>query len=198
MAKTGWIWSSSGDLSINGDLVTLDVTGGSGEGSLILDLPSTAAPAFHYFEDSSNESSDHSLRLSLEILQIYRSSMVKSSPSEVPILVDVDEEALVVLRLENPGNGVDSYDLSHSVLLDQNISEDPGVIVSFSRDLVSLSAGSLTTVPITVILPEETPARVPVRILFVMQSLGDGSVSSEVEIVFEARQDPNGTSIHIS
>ena len=35
MAKTGWIWSSSGDLSINGDLVTLDVTGGSGEGSLI-------------------------------------------------------------------------------------------------------------------------------------------------------------------
>ena len=189
MAKTGWIWSSSGDLSINGDLVTLDVTGGSGEGSLILDLPSTAAPAFHYFEDSSNESSDHSLRLSLEILQIYRSSMVKSSPSEVPILVDVDEEALVVLRLENPGNGVDSYDLSHSVLLDQNISEDPGVIVSFSRDLVSLSAGSLTTVPITVILPEETPARVPLRILFVMQSLGDGSVSSEVEIVFEARQD---------
>ena len=67
--------------------------------------------------------------------------MITSSPSEAPILVDVDEEALIVLRLENPGNRVDSYDLSHSVLLDQNISEDPGVIVSFSRDLVSLSAG---------------------------------------------------------
>ena len=46
MAKTGWIWSSSGDLSINGDLVTLNVTGGSGEGSLILDLPSTVKASF--------------------------------------------------------------------------------------------------------------------------------------------------------
>ena len=189
MAKTGWIWSASGDLMINGDFVTMDVTSGTGEGTLSLDLPDSAAPAFHYFEDSSNESADHSLIFSLEVLQIYRSSMIVSAPSEQPLLVDVDEEALVVLRLENPGNGYDSYELGYSLIMDENISEDPGIIVSFSRDTVSLSAGSLTTVPITVVLPENTPARVPIRILFEMRSEGDIDSSSLVEIAFEARQD---------
>ena len=189
MAKTGWIWSASGDLSINGDFVSMNVSDGNGEGILGLNLPDNAAPAFHYFEESSNESSDHILRLSLEVLQIYRSSMIATSPSDQPLLVDVNEEALVILRLENPGNGEDSYGLSYSLIYDQNISEDPGITVSFSRDFVSLSAGSLTTVPITVTLPEETPARVPVRILFEMQSMGDDDISSQVEIVLEARQE---------
>ena len=189
MAKTGWSWTASGDLQINGDNLSMDVSSGSGMGFLSLSLPSNAAPAFHYFEDSSEESASHSLRLSIEILQIFRSSMVISSPSEQPFLVEVEDESLVVLRLENPGNGDDSFNLGYSLILDENITEDPGVDVSFSRDLVSLSAGSLTTVPVTVMLPENTPARVPLKISFSMQSEGDSSIMSTVEIIFEARQD---------
>ena len=189
MAKTGWSWTASGDLQINGDNLSMDVSEGSGMGFLSLSLPSNAAPAFHYFEDSSEESPSHSLRLSIEILQIFRSSMVISSPSEQPFLVEVEDESLVVLRLENPGNGDDSFNLGYSLTLDENITEDPGVDVSFSRDLVSLSAGSLTTVPVTVMIPENTPARVPLKISFSMQSVGDPTVLSDAEIVFEARQD---------
>ena len=189
MAKTGWIWSASGDLTINGNNITIDVSDGRGSGTLSLDLPNNAAPSFHYFEDTSDESVEHVLRLSIEVLQIYRSSIVVSSPTEQPFLVDVEYESLVVLRLENPGNGDDSFSLEYSVLLDDNITEDPGVIVSFSRNYVSLSAGSLTTVPITVLLPESTPARVPLVISFNMKSEGDNAVQSVVEIIFEARQD---------
>lgn len=189
MAKTGWTWTSSGDLQINGDNLSMNFSSGSGIGFLSLSLPSNAAPAFHYFEDSSEESASHSLRLSIEILQIFRSSMVISSPSEQPFLVEVEDESLVVLRLENPGNGDDSFNLGFSLVLDGNITEDPGIDVSFSRNRVSLSAGSLTTVPVTVMLPENTPARVPLKILFSMQSEGDLTISSTVEVVFEARQD---------
>ncbi len=189
MAKTGWSWDASGDLSINGDTLTMNISSGSGMGILSLDLPNDAAPAFHYFEGDSEESTSHSLRLSLEILQIFRSSMVISSPNDQPFLVEVDDESLVVLRLENPGNGDDSFSLDFSVILDENITEDPGVRVSFSREIVSLSAGSLTTVPVTVLLPENTPARVPLKVSFTMQSEGDSNVFSTVEIIFEARQD---------
>jgi hypothetical protein len=189
MAKTGWSWTASGDLGINGDNISMNVSNGGGGGVLTLNLPNNAAPGFHYFEDASDESSLHSLRLSIEILQIFRSSMVISSPAEQPFLVDVDDESLVVLRLENPGNGGDSFSLGYSVMLDENITLDPGVEVSFSRESVSLSAGSLTTVPVTVLLPESTPARVPLKISFSMQSEGDDDVFSTVEIVFEARQD---------
>ena len=189
MAKTGWSWTASGDLRINGDNLSMNVSNGGGSGYLSLNLPSNAPPAFHYFEDSSEESISHSLRLSIEILQIFRSSMVVSSPSEQPVLVEVEDESLVVLRLENSGNGDDSFNLGYSLILNDNITEDPGVDVSFSRDLVSLSAGSLTTVPVTVLLPENTPARVPMKISFSMQSVGDYTILSTVEIVFEARQD---------
>ena len=189
MAKTGWSWTASGDLSINGDNLSMNISSGSGVGILSLDLPNNAAPAFHYFEDNSEESVSHSLRLSLEILQIFRSSMVITSPNDQPFLVEVDDESLVVLRLENPGNGDDSFSLDFSVVLDENITEDPGVDVSFSRELVSLSAGSLTTVPVTVLLPENTPARVPLKVSFTMQSEGDSNAFSTVEIIFEARQD---------
>ena len=102
MAKTGWSWTASGDLQINGDNLSMNVSSGSGTGYLSLNLPSNAPPAFHYFEDSSEESVSHSLRLSIEILQIFRSSMVVSSPSEQPFLVEVEDESLVCLLYTSP------------------------------------------------------------------------------------------------
>ena len=89
-----------------------------------------------------------------------------------PYVVEVEESNLVVLKLENPGNGDDSYMLSHEILLDENMTSDPGIIVSFSSNPVHLGAGSLRTVPLSVKLPESTPARVPIAISFIMTSQG--------------------------
>ena len=95
----------------------------------------------------------------------------------------------MVLKLENPGNGDDSYMLSHEILLDENMTSDPGIIVSFSSNPVHLGAGSLRTVPLSVKLPESTPARVPIAISFIMTSQGNMSVYSHEVIIFEVRQD---------
>ena len=189
MAKTGWSWTASGDLQINGDNLSMDVLA-EVEWSFCPKIFQVMRPLhFTTSKDSSEESASHSLRLSIEILQIFRSSMVISSPSEQPFLVEVEDESLVVLRLENPGNGDDSFNLGYSLILDENITEDPGVDVSFSRELVSLSAGSLTTVPVTVMLPGILPPESTLKISFSMQSEGDSSIMSTVEIIFEARQD---------
>ena len=190
MAVQGWSWSASGDLSIVGDSLVMSGTPGSlASGTLTLDLPDGAFPAFHSFSDASDQSADHVIRLSLEVLQIHRASLVVTSPTEQPQVAEVGEEVLVMVRLENQGNGQDTYHLTHEIVLDENITEDPGVGVSFSNDMVSLGAGSLTNIPVTVALPPNTPAGAPVSIMFHMTSMGDQSVSDSDSVALEARQD---------
>ncbi|MGB1461445.1 MAG: CARDB domain-containing protein [Candidatus Thalassarchaeaceae archaeon] len=190
MAIQGWDWSGSGQVSVLGDLVS--ITGDSGTravGLLTLDLPEDARPSFHLFEDYDSEVSESPLSISIEVLQIHRAGMDVNSPTIQPYVVDVEESNLVVLKLENPGNGDDSYALSHEILLDENMTSDPGIEVSFSSNPVHLGAGSLRTVPLSVTLPESTPARVPIAVSFTMTSMGNDSVYSHEIIVFEVRQD---------
>tara|TARA_B100000530_G_scaffold188383_1_gene119508 strand:- start:8601 stop:14234 length:5634 start_codon:yes stop_codon:yes gene_type:complete len=190
MAMPGWSWAGTGDLSVSGDsIIMTGAPGGTSSGSIIASLPEDAPPAFHYFSDTSQESSEHHLIITLEVLQIFRTNVTVISPQEQPYLVEVEEGSLVVLRLENPGNGLDEYSLSYSVILDSNISSDPGVVVQFSIGQVELTPGSLTTIPVTVTLPESTPAGVPLWIEFTVSSMGDEGVSSSDMVALEARQD---------
>jgi len=185
-----WQWSASGSLSINGDDITMQgVPGSRVTGTLTLELPVDAPPAFHSFSDASSIGADHSLRLSVEVLQIHRASLTLISPTESPHLVEVEEPIPATVRLYNLGNGEDTYSMSYSLLLDENLSEDPGVQVTFSSDTVTLQAGSLRTLPVEVILPDTTPARTPVNIEITMTSNGDQSVTSSITLTLEARQD---------
>jgi hypothetical protein len=190
MAMQGWSWSGSGHLSVTGGIIALSGDSGSRiSGTLTLNLPEDARPSFHAFEDSGPTNSESPLSLSIEVLQIHRSGLEVNSPTTQPFVVNVGESNLVVLRLENPGNGDDSYSLSHSIVLDENITSDPGLEITFSSNPVQLGAGSLRTIPISVTLPEETPARVPISVLFTMTSEGNISVSEQEIVIFEVRQD---------
>ncbi|MEC7706388.1 MAG: CARDB domain-containing protein [Candidatus Thermoplasmatota archaeon] len=190
MAHQGWIWNASGGLSVEGDSIVMSgPIGSQASGYLHLDLPANSPPAFHPFSDASSESSSHILRISLEVLQIHRAAILVTSPTVQPLTVDVDEETLVMVRLENPGNGEDNYMLSHEVIIDQNITEDPGVIVSFSNDVVSLGAGSLTSIPVMITLPQTTPAGHPVAVSIIMTSQGDIGVDDSDTVLLQARQD---------
>ena len=190
MAMPGWSWIGTGDISVSGDMITMTgPSGGTSSGSLIANLPEDASPAFHYFSDTSQESTEHHLIITLEVLQIFRANLAVISPQDQPHVVDVEEGSLVVLRLENPGNGDDVYSLGYSVIIDSNISSDPGVVVEFSVGEVGLTSGSLTTIPVTVTLPESTPAGVPLWLEFTVMSQGDPGVSSSDTVALEARQD---------
>ena len=190
MAIQDWIWSGGGSLSINGDDITIQgIPGSRVSGMLSVELPVDAPPAFHSFSDSSSLGSDYSLRLSVEVLQIYRTSLTLVSPTESPHLAEVEESIPATVRLYNPGNGEDTYVMSYSVILDDNLTEDPGVEVTFSNSQVTLSAGSLRTLPVEIILPDTTPARTPVNIEIFMTSQGNSTISDSVILTLEARQD---------
>ena len=190
MSIDDWIWSGSGALSISGDDITMQgIPGSRVSGILSVELPMNAPPAFHSFSDPSSLGLDYSLRLSVEVLQIYRSSLTLVSPTESPHLVEVEESIPATVRLYNPGNGEDTYVMSYSLILDENLAEDPGILVTFSNSRVTLSSGSLRTLPVEIILPDSTPARNPVNIEIFMTSEGNSTISDSVIITLEARQD---------
>jgi uncharacterized membrane protein len=190
MVISGWSWSTGGDLTISGDSMMLTRSGSTRVyGSLTLELPPAASPAFHSFFDASEQSSEHSIDFSLEVLQIYRASLSVTSPVDQPHEVEVYEDVLVMLRLENQGNGEDNYQLSHQIILDSNLTEDPGITVSFSSEIVALGAGSLRTIPVIIVLPTATPAATPIQIQLEMTSIGNTSVDSSEIVLLEARQD---------
>lgn len=190
MGIEDWIWSASGSLSINGDDIAMQgIPGSRVVGTLSVELPVDAPPAFHTFSDSSSLGTDYSLRLSVEVLQIYRTSLTLVSPTESPHLVEVEESIPSTVRLYNPGNGEDTYTMSHAVMLNNDLPEDPGISVVFSSARVTLGAGSLRTLPVEIILPDTTPARTPVNIELFMTSEGNTTVFDSVILTLEARQD---------
>ena len=55
MGLEDWIWSASGSLSINGDDIAMQgIPGSRVVGTLSVELPVDAPPAFHTFSDSSS------------------------------------------------------------------------------------------------------------------------------------------------
>ncbi|MBD50815.1 MAG: hypothetical protein CMB08_02690 [Euryarchaeota archaeon] len=189
MQKQEWNWTTSGQISIIAN--TISITGSPGSrvsGSIYLELPDNAPPKFHQFHDT-DDSSNFNLKFSLEVLQIYRANLAVISPSEMPISAEIDEESVVMLRLENLGNGEDTYHLSHQLILNENITSDPGILVTFSNNPITLGAGSLRTIPITITIPESTPARVDIEIKIIMSSLGDLYVEDFEKIKLQAKQD---------
>ena len=189
MQKQEWNWTTSGQISIIAN--TISITGSPGSrvsGSIYLELPDNAPPKFHQFQDT-DDSSNFILKFSLEVLQIYRANLAIISPSEMPISAEIDEESVIILRLENLGNGEDSYQLSHQLVLNENITSDPGISVTFSNNPITLGAGSLRTIPITITIPESTPARVDIEIKIIMSSLGDSSVEDFKNLTLQAKQD---------
>ena len=186
----GWVWSVSGDLEIVDETLVLSRSGSSRVyGTIILNLPPDAPPSYHIFSDFSAQSSDHRLDFSLEVLQIYRADLTITSPLEQPHEVEVEEDILVMIKLENPGNGIDSFRLKSEIIIDSSINEDLDITISFTSNLVTLGSGSLQTIPVIVRLPEDTPATTPIQIRITMTSEGNQEVSDSEIIILSARQD---------
>lgn len=190
MIMPGWVWSSSGALSIDG--TTLRATGNSGarvSGSLILDMPYAAPPMLHTWMAHEANNSGCILSLSLQVLQIHRAVLEVTSPVIQPHRMDVGTQGTLMLRLLNPGNGPDAYDISWSVIANVNFSEDPGLQIQIPSPQYALGAGELRSVPVSITLPEEMSAAVVLILRFEMQSNGDLGVNSTTDILIEARQD---------
>ena len=194
LLKEGWVWSAEGDLQISAGILSTIAGPSPASGWLNLSIPGTTPPDIHVANISSAERENHDLNLSLHVLQVHRSDISLSQSLPEPWMVNVssnenDEGDRLILRLENPGNGLDSFLLAGEVVLDENHTSDPGVTFLISNPVRNLSAGAVVHVPVNVSLPPEIPARTPLQLRFTLTSLMLPSVSDSVDVTIQARPD---------
>ena len=189
MLNEGWIWSATGDLSINGTM--LEMSGQNGQ--LQLDLPLDSPPMRHYFNQSEQGLANSELSVSLHVLQVFRADAEVVTPSDGAVF-NVSERTKIILRLSNPGNGVDTFILSGNATAG-NLTESPNVVFedvdgnSLSTFPRTLGPGSFATIPVYATLPADVPARESFELVFDWTSIGDSSVTDKTNITIEARPD---------
>ena len=190
MVMTGWNWETNGALSIDG--TTLRATGNAGarvSGDLIVDMPFATPPMLHSWTTQEENNAGAVLSLSMQVLQIHRAELDVTSPVVQPHKMDVGVQETLMLRLSNPGNGPDAYDLSWTIVQNANFTEDPGLQIQFPSTQYALGAGELRSVPVSITLPTEMAAAVTMQLQFQMASQGDTGIVSTTDLFVEARQD---------
>ena len=190
MVMPDWTWETSGALSIDG--TTLVASGNAGarvSGTLIVDMPYATPPMLHTWTTEEATNTGATLSLSLQVLQIHRATIEVTSPSNQPHRMDVEVQETMMLRLSNPGNGPDAYDLSWTVVENANFSEDPGLEIQFPSTQYAIGAGELRSIPVSLTLPAEMAAAVTLHLQFHMASQGDIGVVATTDMLIEARQD---------
>jgi len=188
MFRPDWQWSAAGDLGIQGNDLLTTATGAS-EGWLNLSMPATASPQLHTFNMSDSGGGFNNLNLSLQVLQVHRAEVTLIEPTSQPWTITVGQEHTVVLRLNNPGNGADIYQLGAKMVANGNFTSDPGLSFNLYDPQKNIAAGGMQTVLVGITLPLDMPARSGLLLEIELLSLGNITISDTVNLIVEAEPD---------
>ena len=194
MIHSNWIWSASGDLTINGNTLEMDGVGNSeAVGTLSVILPVNALPARHTFQNSDSVSVDHDLLFTLQVVQVHRAEATILSPlpeiGEEIVSMNVSESQRILLRLENPGNGQDEYILSAVSIAGAGMTSAPEVEFQLYNPQRTLGALATTIATVDVTLSQEIPAQSPFQLAFTWQSIINETATATVYMDVEAEPD---------
>ena len=192
MLETDWMWTTNGDLSINGtNLVAQGTAGNVFTGELTLQLPPNAVPKRHTFAATDAADADAEFNISLHVLQIFRASVDVIEPTTTtpgqPISLNVSEAHRFLLSLENPGNGEDTFLLSAAA---RSVGEStaPEVLFTYYDPQKTLGALSTGIGTVDVVLSSEIPALTPFFLDFTWTSLGGENIHDVVSVEVQAAQ----------
>ncbi|MEJ6562356.1 MAG: CARDB domain-containing protein [Euryarchaeota archaeon] len=194
MVHTGWVWSSTGDLTVNG--TSLEITGtpnAPASGTLELSLPVNAVPQRHVFSQNEATKPHYELNISLHVLQVFRSAATVLDPlppaQSTVVSFNVSETEPILLRLENPGNGEDTFVLTGEALAGPTMSQPPTVEFTIYNPERTLGPLATTIATVDVLLSDDIPALSPFELVFTWTSQGDSSVASSASLMVQAEPD---------
>ena len=150
-------------------------------------------PQRHVFEAEESTEAFHQLNISLHVLQVFRSEAtildpLPTTPGEA-ISLTVNEIEPIILRLENPGNGEDTFILTARAIAGATMSTTPEVAFTVYNPERTLGALATTIATVDVVLSEEVPALVPFELEFTWTSQGEGNVAALVTMDVQAEPD---------
>ena len=194
MIHTGWQWTATGDVTVNG--TTLEMSGAPNavaSGTLHLNLPVNAVPQRHVFSVAESSEDHHQLNISLHVLQVFRSSASILEPLPITdggtVSLTVNQTQSILLRLENPGNGQDDFVLTGAALIGETMSEAPQVEFTIYNPQRTLGPLATTIATVDVVLAEDIPALVPFNLAFTWTSLGQENIASTALLQVQAEPD---------
>ena len=186
-----WQWNATSGANINNGI--LEITGASGTlaiASLEVYIPTDAPPQRLVFNTPENGPvNHHDFLLSVHVLQIHRSaiSIIDPAPSTEPAGFNVSIPHQLLIQLDNPGNGEDTYLLSGRVVPSEQIASDD-VQFTFFNPQRTLAPLATTIMPVEITLNPSIPAAEPFEIEFIWSSIVNESVSASTKLLVEAEQ----------
>ena len=186
-----WQWNTTSNAVINNGV--LEITGASGtvvKASMEVYIPTDAPPQRLVFNTAENAAlNHHDFMISVHVLQIHRSaiSIIDPLSSLEPSGFNVSIPHQLLIQLENPGNGEDTYLLSGSVVPSDEISSDD-VDFTFFNPQRTLAPLATTIMPVEITLDSSIPAAQPFEIEFTWASIINESVSASTTLLIQAEQ----------
>ncbi len=186
-----WQWNATSGANINNGI--LEISGASGTvtiASLEVYIPTDAPPQRLVFNTPENlPVNHHDFLLSVHVLQIHRSaiSIIDPAPSTQPAGFNVSIPHQLLIQLDNPGNGEDTYLLSGKVIPSEQIASDD-VQFTFFNPQRTLAPLATTIMPVEITLDSSIPAAEPFEIEFTWSSIINESVSASTTLLIEAEQ----------
>jgi len=186
-----WQWNATSGASVNNGI--LEISGTSGTivtASFEVYIPTNAPPQRLVFNTVENVPvQNHDFLLSIHVLQIHRSaiSIIDPLPVIEPTGFNVSTPHQLLIKLDNPGNGEDTYFLSAQVIHTDNISSDD-VQFTFFNPQRTLAPLATTIMPVEMVLDPSIPASESFEIEFTWSSIVNESVTASTKLLVEAEQ----------
>ena len=191
IALPNWNWNiTSGGTLQNG---ILTATGSSNSYHIVqleLYIPPNALPQRLTFEtEEQSQLANYDFDLSVHVLQIHRADLfvIDPQPSAEAAGYNVSMTHQLLIQLENPGNGEDSYEFTARVIPTENISSED-VVFTYYNPQRTLGPLATTIMPLDIQLSETLPAAEPFYLEFEWSSLINKSVSATTTLLIEAEQ----------
>ena len=191
IALPNWQWNvSSGGSIQNGVLTATGVSNSLHTVELEVYIPPNAPPQrleFNTQEDSS--ATNYDFDMSIQVLQIHRASLtvIDPQPSSESNGFNVSIPHQILIQLENPGNGHDTYKFEARVIPISGISTDD-VTFTYYNPQRSLGPLATTIMPLDIVLSETLPAAQPFTLEFEWASIINKSVVATTTLLIEAEQ----------
>ena len=127
--------------------------------------------------------------MSIHVLQIHRAglSVIDPQPSLEPHGFNVSTPHQLLIQLENPGNGEDTYEFTARVMTTETISSDD-VQFTYYNQIRTLGPLATTIMPLDIELSSTLPAAQPFYLEFEWASMVNKSVTATTTLLIEAEQ----------
>ena len=191
IALPNWQWNvTSGGSLQNGILSANGPSNSMHTVHLEVYIPTNAPPQRLTFNaDEQTPLAHHAFDLSIHVLQIHRAglSVIDPQPSLEPHGFNVSTPHQLLIQLENPGNGEDTYEFSANVMTTEAISSDD-VQFTYYNQIRTLGPLATTIMPLDIELSSTLPAAQPFYLEFEWASVVNKSVAATTTLLIEAEQ----------